>query len=99
MTANEFNIKYKDYLEEGHYGLGFDYPRITNYLDEMFQELIKIPGFQYSQIKWKFSSSCFYTNLNEVLGVKLGSIITYEIEKKINFYVSIEDEIRKRLQL
>ena len=55
MTANEFNEKYKEYLEEGHYGLDISTPSIIKYLDEMFQDLIKIPGFKYSQIKEKFS--------------------------------------------
>ena len=66
MTANEFNEKYKEYLEEGHYGLDISTPSIIKYLDEMFQDLIKIPGFKYSQIKEKFNTSRFYTNLYEL---------------------------------
>jgi hypothetical protein len=42
MTQGEFNKKYKDYLEEGHYGLDISYPSVVNYLDEIFQELIKL---------------------------------------------------------
>lgn len=59
-TTNEFNTKYKEYLEEGHYGLDLDKQEVIEYLDKEFQELIKIPGFQYSQIKSKFSWFCFY---------------------------------------
>ena len=54
MKAEEFNIKYKDYLEEGHYGLAFNDPGVMIFLDDIFQDLIKIPGFKYSQIKLKF---------------------------------------------
>jgi len=60
MTANEFNIKYKDYLEEGHYGLALGNEEAIKYLDNEFQEFIKIPGFSYSQIKSKFNNFCFY---------------------------------------
>ena len=49
-TAEEFNIKYKDYLEIGHYGLDLDNPEAIEYLDNEFQEFIKIPNFSYSQI-------------------------------------------------
>ena len=97
MTASEFNEKYKDYLEEGHYGLDIGYQSIVDYLDKVFQGFIKIPGFKYSQIKLKFNSCRFYTNLYEILGRELGIIITYEIEKEINFLIKIEDEVYKRL--
>lgn len=60
MTADEFNAKYKDYLEEGHYGLDLHKEEVIAYLDEVFQELIQIPGFKYSQIKSKFNWYCFY---------------------------------------
>lgn len=60
MTSTEFNLKYKDYLEEGHYGLGIDIPELTQWLDEKFQQFIQKPGFKYSQIKAKFSMGRFY---------------------------------------
>ena len=62
MTAEEFNIKYKDYLENGHYGLDLHNPEAVEYLDNEFQEFIKIPDFNYSQIKSKFSSFRFYNS-------------------------------------
>lgn len=83
MTASEFNEKYKEYLEEGHYGLDISTPSIIKYLDEMFQDLIKIPGFKYSQIKEKFNTSRFYTNLYELIG-KPGLIINNEVERILN---------------
>lgn len=75
-TADEFNKKYFDFLEEGHYGLAIDHETIVEYLDSEFQELIKIPGFKYAQIKSKFNWFCFYAN-----GVSLEK--RQEIEKKL----------------
>ena len=89
MTANEFNEKYKEYLEEGHYGLDISTPSIIKYLDEMFQDLIKIPGFKYSQIKEKFNTSRFYTNLYELIG-KPGLIINNEVEKTLNILLKYD---------
>ena len=89
MTANEFNEKYKEYLEEGHYGLDISTPSIIKYLDEMFQDLIKIPGFKYSQIKEKFNTSRFYTNLYELIG-KPGLIINNEVERILNILLKYD---------
>ena len=89
MTNNEFNEKYKDYLEEGHYGLDLNNPSIIKYLDEMFQGLIKIPGFQYSQIKEKFGTSRCYTNLHQLIG-KPGFLIEREIENTLNIFLKYE---------
>ena len=89
MTANEFNEKYKEYLEEGHYGLDISTPSIIKYLDEMFQDLIKIPGFKYSQIKEKFNTSRFYTNLYELIG-KPGLIIDNEVKRILNILLKYE---------
>ena len=60
MTAEEFNEKYKEYLEEGHYGLAISDPEFINWLDEKFQQFIKTPGFTYLQIKAKFGMGRFY---------------------------------------
>lgn len=68
MTTNEFNDKYKDYLEEGHYGLDISVPEVIEYLDAIFQTLIKIPGFKYTQIKLKFNMVRFYSNISTSLG-------------------------------
>lgn len=95
MTTEEFNEKYKDYLEEGHYGLDISYPAVVEYLDKIFQDLIKIPGFKYSQIKLKFNSSRFYTNLYTI--APTFGLLDRTIEKEIDFLVRIEDEVYKRL--
>ena len=89
MTISEFNEKYKEYLEEGHYGLDISTPSIIQYLDEIFQGLIKIPGFKYSQIKEKFNTSRFYTNLYALIG-KPGLIINNEVERTLNILLKYE---------
>lgn len=61
IVNNEFNKKYRKWLEEGHYGLDIDLSDETlKKLDEKFQEFIKRPDFTYSQIKLKFGMGRFY---------------------------------------
>lgn len=77
MTSDEFNEKYKDHLEEGHYGLAIGNEEVVNYLDEKFQELIpEFPDLEYAQIKTKFGFSRFYSNLPHEINM--------EIEKQID---------------
>lgn len=76
MTVEEFDEKYKDYLEEGHYGLAINDPKVIEYLDNKFQEFIKVPGFKYMQIKLKFGMARFYAEPRE--------LNTYEVEEEIN---------------
>ena len=57
MTAKEFNEKYKPYIPEGWYGLGFNISDVTDYLDNVMEELILIPGFELHQIKLKLAGS------------------------------------------
>jgi hypothetical protein len=87
MTSFEFNEKYKDFLEEGHYGLAINIPEIVDYLDNKFQELIQVPGFKYSQIKLKFNMSRFYCQPRE--------IDSYEVEKEIDRLVKEWDKINE----
>lgn len=75
-TSHEFNEKYKEYLEENHYGLALGNEEVIKYLDEEFQQLIKIPNFKYSQIKGKFNWFCFYAD-------NVSSEKRQEIENKI----------------
>lgn len=89
MSSDEFNEKYKDYLDEGHYGLAIDIPSVIEYLDNKFQELILIPDFKYSQIKLKFNFSRFYCEPN--------SIDSSSIEEEINKLVKVYDESRKEI--
>lgn len=98
MNSDQFNQKYLAYLEEGHYGLDIDIPAIISYLDEIFQELTQIPGFQYSQIKLKFSEGRFYNNLDVILGFKLSRMINNEIERKITLLSQAHYEYIKHQQ-
>ena len=60
MTSEEFNEKYKDFLEEGHYGLDIDDSNFIEWLDEKFQSFITVENFTYSQIKEKYGFGRFY---------------------------------------
>ena len=95
-TCKEFNEKYKDYLEEGHYGMDINEPSILVYVDQIFNDLTEIPGFQFSQIKIKYGMARVYTNLYEIMPF-VGRIIDQELEEKINFILKVEFEIENRL--
>ncbi len=76
MTSGEFNKKYSQFLEEGHYGCDLGSGDVIEYLDKEFEELTKLPDFSYSQIKLKFGMGRFYCE-----GVSREK--TSEIEEKI----------------
>jgi hypothetical protein len=77
MTIDEFNEKYKDFLEERHYGLDTGDTEFVSWLDTKFQEFIKVPNFSYSQIKSKFGMGRFYCE-----GLTQSQIL--EVEQKIS---------------
>lgn len=60
MTHEEFNEKYKNYLEKGNYGIDVGNSDFIEWLDKKFEVFIKKPGFSYSQIKSKFGMGRFY---------------------------------------
>ena len=66
MTAKEFNEKYKDYLETGHYGMSIDDPETLEHFDKCFESLTKVNDFKFSQIKLKFGMGRVYTNIHEI---------------------------------
>jgi hypothetical protein len=96
-TSSEFNEKYKDYIEEGHYGMDINEPSVLAYVDQIFNDLTQIPGFKYQQIKTKFGLSRVYTNLDEIIPF-VGRIIHQELEEKINFILKVEFEVENRLK-
>lgn len=96
-TADEFNEKYKEYIEESHYGMEIGEPSVLIYVDQIFNDLIKIPGFQFSQIKTKYGMARVYTNLDDTLPF-VGRIINQELEEKINFILKVEYELENRLR-
>jgi hypothetical protein len=96
-TSVEFNNKYLKYLEVSHYGMSIEIPSVITYVDQIFYDIIKIPGFKYQQIKIKFGLARVYTNLDELLPFA-GRIINKELEEKINFILKVEYEIENRLK-
>lgn len=84
MTIEEFDKKYRDYLEDGHYGLDINNLEVIEYLDQIFQDLIKFPEFKYSQIKTKFNTSRCYTNIPGKLGRIIEGGIESDIDKILN---------------
>ena len=95
-TSKEFNEKYKEYIEEGHHGMEIDIPAVLSYIDTVFNDLINIKGFKYSQVKTKYGLARVYTNLDEILPF-VGRVIHQELEEKINFILKVEFEIENRL--
>ncbi len=79
MNIEQFNEKYKDFLEEGYYGLEFGDEEFIFWLDKQFLEFIKVPGFKYSQIKSKFGMGRFYCE-----GITPEKI--KEVEEKITLF-------------
>lgn len=96
-TSKEFNEKYKEYIEEGHYGMDIGEPSVLAYVDQIFNDLTKIPEFKFQQIKTKFGLARVYTNLQEVMPFA-GRILEQELEEKINFILKVEFEIEHRLK-
>jgi hypothetical protein len=96
-TNKEFNTKYKEYKEEGHYGMDIEVPAVLFYVDQIFNDLTQIPGFKYQQIKTKYGLARAYTNLEEIMPF-VGRIINQEIEEKINFILKVEFEVENRLK-
>ena len=91
MTAEEFNEKYKQYIPEGWYGLGFNISDVTDYLDNVMEELILIPGFELHQIKLKFNTARFYFETNWK-DKTLEAALMIKIESRINELVKEHDE-------
>lgn len=86
MTVDEFNDKYKDYLEEGYYGLDIDDPRVIHLLDKFFTGWIEDSiDFKYTQIKLKFGTARAY-----ITGIDQKTIET--IERAIDILVGKEYE-------
>ena len=96
-TSKEFNEKYKEYIEEGHYGMDINEPSVLAYVDQIFNDLTKIPGFQFSQVKTKYGMARVYTNVDDLLPF-VGRIINQELEEKINFILKVEYELENRLK-
>ena len=61
MTSDDFNDKWAEYLEPGHYGLAIEHEGVIDYLDKEFEKEVTVnPEFTYAQIKMKFGFSRVY---------------------------------------
>jgi hypothetical protein len=94
MTAEEFNEKYKPYIPEGWYGLGFNITNVTDYLDKVMEDLIMIPGFELHQVKLKFNMARFYFETNWK-DKGLEAALEIKIENQINKLVKEDSEVGK----
>ena len=91
MVADDFNQKYKKYIPNGWYGLGFNIPEVTEYLDKVMEDLITMPGFELHQVKLKFNTARFYFETNWK-DKSLEMALESKIESKINELVKQHDE-------
>jgi len=83
MTQNEFNAKYKQWIPEGWSGLDFDILEVTEYMDQIMQDMILIPGFELHQIKLKFDWPRFYFTTDfKDKGTELA--IAVKVQERIN---------------
>lgn len=65
-TTTEFNEKYKQYLEEGFYGLAIIDEQVIEMLDKEFEKEIAVnPSFKYKQIKTKFGYANVYADTDK----------------------------------
>jgi len=88
MNLEQFNEKYKQYIPYGWFGLSFDIPEVTEYLDNIMQDLITLPGFELHQIKLKFDWPRFYftTNFkNKNLELAIAVKVQEDINKLLKF--------------
>ncbi len=91
MTNLEFNEKYAKYIKKDFIGLHFDYPEVTDFLDQYFKEILtQIDGFLVYQIKLKFGQSRFYSNLSELF-LESGNYMETFIEQEIDKIVKEND--------
>ena len=83
MTRQEFNAKYKQWIPALWDGLEFDIPPVTEYLDQVMQDLVLIPGFELHQIKMKFDwPRVYFTTDFKDKGTELA--IAVKIQEQIN---------------
>jgi len=62
-TIDNFNEKWGNYLEQGHYGMAIENLLVIDYLDNEFEKEIQDNlTFSYSQIKLKFGMAIAYAS-------------------------------------
>lgn len=93
-TAKEFNVTYK-LITDGP-GLVIDIPAVVQYLNEVFNDLLKIEGFKCKEISTIHGIPRVDTNLNELLPF-VGRIINEQLEENLSLILKVEFEIEQRL--
>ena len=83
MTREEFNAKYEQWIPQGWSGLDFDVEQVTEYLDQVMQDMIRIPGFELHQIKMKWDWPRFYF-ATEFKDKGLELAIAVKVQERIN---------------
>lgn len=77
MTKDEFNHKYKQFLEHRHYGCALNNPIAVKFLDWVFKSWTKREDFNFAQIKRKFDNCTIHC-----VGISQEEI--WEVENTIN---------------
>ena len=96
MTREEFNLKYKQWIPQGWSGLDFDVPQVTEYLDQVMQDLVLIPGFELHQIKMKFDWPRVYFT-TDFKDKALELAIAMRIQEDINKIESKNKEVDQNI--
>lgn len=93
-TTKEFNQTYELVLEGP--GLVIEVPAVVQYLNQVFEDLLAIEGFKYTEISTIHGIPRVVTNLPEILPF-VGRIINQELEEKLSVMLKVEFEIERRL--
>ena len=93
-TAKEFNQTHKSVLDGE--GLQIDVPSVVQFLNQVFNDLLKIEGFRYTEISTIRGIPRVDTNLTDILPF-VGRIIHQELEEKISLMLKVEFEVEQRL--
>lgn len=94
-TIKEFNDTYVHWINGS--GLIIDIPSVVQYLNEVFNDLIKIKGFNCKEISTVRGIPRVDTNLDELMPF-VGRVIHSELEDKISIILKVEFEIEERLR-
>jgi hypothetical protein len=65
MTSEEFNGKWIDHLEKGHYGMAIEQPAIVEFMDKEFEkEVLVNPTFTYSRIRRLYDVASIHASID-----------------------------------
>lgn len=96
MTKEEFNEKYKDYIEEGHPGMELTNKTLIWYIDKAFEDIIKIPNFKFKTISYDYGEYCVWSNLKGLDDILEDGIQNaYNTIKQFYEKENIEDQQRR----